>query len=320
MSKATGHGFKKHLSLALLILSLLMNTSCTTEDEDKYEYQTQKETETAIPDETLPRAAMPEEIGYTVYERSTASNVYLNKENVGNLKESELRAKLTELAAKTDIEPVNATINSTNWKITKGKTGKKLNVELTLERLLGAPEGEKISPVIEKVNPSLSSENLAANIKVKGSFTTRLLNRTRNRVNNIELAAKEINYYKLMPGEEFSFNNAIGRRTKDKGYEKAIIFVRTKTGTKEILAYGGGICQLSTTLFNAAEKGGLEILERHRHSKKVAYVAAGKDATVSYGSADLRFRNTGLYPVMIRTSLSNRYLNVKIIENRNITQ
>jgi len=309
MRISTGIKIKKSLrlslSLAILLVLLLVLTSCNTGSEVKISEKPVQEDPTA-------RA-----IEFTLNERSISKNVYLNDENVGSLKESEILAKINELAGKLDTDAVDAAMDNTTWKVTKGKVGKKVNADRTMKALLDAREGERIDLIVEEVMPPVTSQKLLGNIVVIGDYTTRLLNRGSNRVNNIDLASEKIDYYKLSPGEEFSFNKVVGRRTEAKGYEDAPIIIKTKKGPKKGIAVGGGICQVSTTLYNAAEECGLEMVERHLHSKDVGYVPKGEDATVSYGSADFRFKNSRSHPIMIRTSLEKRTLNVKIIENRN---
>jgi vancomycin resistance protein YoaR len=133
-----------------------------------------------------------------------------------------------------------------------------------------------------------------------GSYATTLLDKDPDRINNIEIAIDEINGYTLQPGEVFSFNAIVGKRKAEKGYEKAKIIVNGKS--KEGL--GGGICQLSSTLYNAVRKADLEILERHSHSKPVPYVLKGQDAAVNYGTEDFKFRNSNDYPITIYVKLA----------------
>ncbi|GLC30835.1 VanW family protein [Clostridium omnivorum] len=145
---------------------------------------------------------------------------------------------------------------------------------------------------------------------ILSSYETPLMDSSSTRVNNITLAAKKINNYTLKPGETFSFNNTVGKRTPEKGYKKAKILVKGEPAED----IGGGICQLSTTLYNAAEKSGMKIIERHHHSKAVCYVGKGKDATVSYGYYDFKFKNTKSYAIQIKTGISNGKVYVNIIK------
>lgn len=144
-------------------------------------------------------------------------------------------------------------------------------------------------------------------------FSTEILNKDEDRVHNIKIGAEDIDHTVLEPGEVFSFNDTLGKRTGDKGYEKAPIMLGN--GDKGE-GTGGGVCQLSTTLYNAALKADLEIVERHRHSESIPYVEEGKDATVVYGSKDLRFKNTRDYPIEILISVSEEKVTVKLYKKK----
>lgn len=133
------------------------------------------------------------------------------------------------------------------------------------------------------------------------TYETRLLAKDTNRTENIKLASSKINGLKIDPGKIFSFNQVVGRRTSQRGFKEATAIINDKYED----AIGGGICQLSSTLFNAAEKAGLSITERHSHSKQVAYVPKGRDATVVYGSLDFKFRNTKDFTIELETRVQN---------------
>jgi len=255
----------------------------------------------------------------TFAEKMVKPGVKLNGKNIGGLKESELLAIIQANAKKIEKEPKDASFNKNTWKVIPGSLGKKVNIQQTLEKALNAAEGEKIDYVVEEVKPNITSDKLSANIVTIAKFTTPIINRGSSRLNNIRIASKKINYKKLAPGEEFSFNGILGRRTKAKGYKEAPIIIKTEEGPKDAKGVGGGICQVSTTIYNAIEHcDGLDILERHIHSKDVNYVPRGEDATVSYGSADFRFKNNRSHPIMIRIYQNKKSLTVEIIENRNI--
>ena len=122
------------------------------------------------------------------------------------------------------------------------------------------------------------------------SFSTPLKSRANGRRNNIEITASVLEGTVIEAGQTFSFNEVVGKPTSARGYQKADVLVDGKT----IQAIGGGNCQVSTTVCNAAlQVPDFEILERHNHSQKVPYIAEGKDAAVSYGSLDLKFQNNG---------------------------
>jgi hypothetical protein len=120
------------------------------------------------------------------------------------------------------------------------------------------------------------------------------------RVQNIQLACKKINNTILLPGEQFSFHGITGNSNlPENGWKRAIEIVNNKF----VEGYGGGICQVSTTLYNAVLKAGLRIDERHTHSLPVPYIARGHDATVDYPSLDLKFTNSLDAPVRIQTEV-----------------
>ena len=129
-----------------------------------------------------------------------------------------------------------------------------------------------------------------------------------NRSHNIALAAKTINGTILLPGETFSYNGILGNTNKAKGYKEGTAYV----GGKVVKSYGGGICQVSSTLYNAVLYSNLEIVERYNHSYAVSYVPAGRDATVAYGGKDFKFKNTRTYPIKIEANAKNGVVSITI--------
>mgnify|MGYP002622893240 CR=1 FL=1 len=125
---------------------------------------------------------------------------------------------------------------------------------------------------------------------------------------NIELACKAIDGTILLPGERFSFNGVVGPRTKAKGYMLAGAY----SAGELIESYGGGVCQVSSTIYNTALYANLEIVERYNHSAVVSYVDAGRDATVSYGSQDFKFKNSRTYAIKLKASAKNGILTIEI--------
>ena len=143
---------------------------------------------------------------------------------------------------------------------------------------------------------------------LNAAFSTSYKDGSKGRIHNIRRAAEVISGTVLQPGEVFSYNETLGPTTKANGYKKARIFVRGKDAE----GYGGGVCQVSSTLYNAADMAGLTIVERHPHSKKVGYVKEGRDAATSYGGIDLRFQNTKAYAVRIETVTDAETVTVRI--------
>ncbi|MGI6085694.1 MAG: VanW family protein [Acetivibrionales bacterium] len=166
-------------------------------------------------------------------------------------------------------------------------------------------EYEEIILPVEFIVPEITEGTLKSRLfrDTLASYTTYFNTNSKNNYNrsiNIGIAAESINGTLLLPGEEFSFNKVVGPRTAQKGYKTAHVFVagQIQDGT------GGGVCQVSTTLYNAVLRANLEIKERHNHMFTVGYVPLGHDAAVSYGYADLVFANTTDYPLQICAEVS----------------
>ncbi len=128
-----------------------------------------------------------------------------------------------------------------------------------------------------------------------GAYVTSLRGRTDSQRNNAVLATKKLNNIVLQPGQTFSFLKTVGPWTADMGYEKAPVSYDGEL----VRSWGGGVCQTSTTLYNAALLAGLEIVERHRHHWPARYAPLGRDAAVAYYDIDLRFKNNLSRPVRI---------------------
>lgn len=145
------------------------------------------------------------------------------------------------------------------------------------------------------------------------SFSTKIYTPNDSaRQNNITLTCAKLNGTIVKKGETFSFCNTVGKATPEAGYQKADIF--DKDGNK-IKGYGGGNCQISSTLYNAVlEIPSLAVTERHQHSNEVYYVPLGKDAAVAYGSIDFKFRNDSDYDIKIYCSNTTNTVDVRIVK------
>lgn len=149
-------------------------------------------------------------------------------------------------------------------------------------------------------------------LKEVASFYTNIYDKNENRMNNLRVAAGNLNNTVIKASETFSFNDTMGPSTKEKGYKEAKIF---DADGNVIQGYGGGICQISSTLYNAALELNLEIIERHEHSKKVQYVENGKDAAISYDRLDLKFRNTLDYDLTIKCTVDDNKVYISFLGN-----
>ncbi|MED1793296.1 VanW family protein [Brevibacillus nitrificans] len=220
-------------------------------------------------------------------------------EGVPTVDENHLRMTMERLGKKVYVEPINATINESGA-VVPDKKGRKLNerdfLQQFYEYYYGTGSGT-LKATYQEIYPKVDQALMAqVRKKVIGQYTTYFNSGNRNRSHNIALAAQAINNTVVLPGEIFSFNKVVGKRTKAKGYLQAPVIVRGELSE----GIGGGICQVSSTLFNAVDKAGLQIVQRYSHSRHVAYVQPGRDATVSWYGPDFVFQNKYAYPVLIR--------------------
>ena len=143
------------------------------------------------------------------------------------------------------------------------------------------------------------------------SFTTKIYTKESGRQNNLTLACSTLNNTTVENGKTFSFSKTVGRATSSKGYKKADVF---RNGDV-VDALGGGLCQVSTTLYNAVLKvKELKVTERHPHSNKVPYIKSGKDAAVSYGAQDFKFVNNTGNTIKIKASNTKNNVTVKLFK------
>ncbi len=143
----------------------------------------------------------------------------------------------------------------------------------------------------------------------RAKFFTTYYSSSEERISNIKLASQKINGVFLDRNEEFSFNNTVGERTENNGYKNSKIIL----GGKFTDGVGGGVCQVSTTLYNAVLLAGLKVTESHPHSLAVSYVAPSFDAMVSFNHADLKFVNDTGYPVLIKAFANDYMLTVSVL-------
>lgn len=141
-----------------------------------------------------------------------------------------------------------------------------------------------------------------------GTFTTRYDERDRDRTTNLKLACQKLNNQVVLAGATFSYNKTLGERTIAAGYKNAAVYENGQV----VDGIGGGICQISSTLYNAIVDANLETVERRNHQFVTSYVPAGKDATVVYGMTDFKFKNTRKYPVKIIATAQNGIATISI--------
>ncbi len=226
---------------------------------------------------------------------------------------------LIELSRQVDLQPVNAALDQETGLIRPGKPGRRVVLEAA-ERMVremvtkGALGGSLQAELpVEGLAPRVSINDLAdLDRQVIGRFTTHFDRGVVGRSHNVARAAAAIDGEVLHPGDTFSFNETVGPTNAERGYEEAPELFKGKF----ITGVGGGACQVSSTLYNSVLLAGLQVVERYNHSRVLAYVAAGRDATVNYGGADFRFKNSTAYPLQLRATVADGALTTWFIGHR----
>ncbi len=208
-------------------------------------------------------------------------------------------------------EPKNAYYEENPFKLYKEVNGVDLKISLEeANNILQEPKEEYIIPLNitppEVTTNDLTYENFFPEQLAK--FQTRYDESNLNRSTNIKLASEKINGQILMPGETFSYNKIVGERTIKTGYKEASVYMNGKV----VDGIGGGICQVSSTLYNAVLQANLEIVSRKNHYFITSYVSPSRDATVAYGTIDFQFKNSRTYPVKIECTSQNGVCQVQI--------
>ena len=220
-----------------------------------------------------------------------------------------LKRALTRLAPefKQDAQNAKPFVFHGAVKFDPGIQARTLNVATTAERFakaIATHPATKAFPVsLDKKPPVLTPERLKSINGVLATMET-ITSANAKRNNNIKIAAESIDGTLLSPGEVFSLNQTVGKRTQARGFRTATVFVNAE----KVPGVGGGVSQITGTLFNAAALAGLAIKEVNPHSRPVAYLPVGRDATVAYGDKDLKFANNTKAPVYIAYSFANRHL------------
>lgn len=197
--------------------------------------------------------------------------------------------------------------------ITKEIPGQEVNLD-TLTQSVESLDPLKPTPVEVLIHvldqPKVSAAQLEGMqiTGLVGKYSTQFNPSNVERTENVRLAAKALDGVVLTPGEEFSFNQKVGERTASAGYKEALIIVDDQF----VPGLGGGICQVSSTLYNAALLAKLNITERHPHSLEITYVPEGQDATVAYPYLDLKFKNNTPGLLLIRSSVQGRTLTFEL--------
>ncbi len=220
-----------------------------------------------------------------------------------------MKARWNKAAKNGSISSYDA--SSDSFTFAGEQTGIAINEEQLksdIQSALSARQFDKVITVsASEVQPEYSTAAAKQKYKTIGTYTTNTTSNSK-RNTNIRLAAAALNGTIVGPGQEVSFNDTVGQRTEAKGYQGAAAY----NNGEVVQEIGGGVCQVSTTLYNAALKAGMKISMRRSHTFEPSYVTPGMDATVSWGGPDFRFINTSSSAIGIKASYSNQTVTVSI--------
>jgi vancomycin resistance protein YoaR len=233
-----------------------------------------------------------------------------------NFSVDELRSQIDSIAKEINLEPVDAKVEfhpqgNDKFTITDEKEGLLLNVDKVMADIKNAFESKTGVELVlrpEKVSPKVFAEELALQTKKIASFNT-VVTGSDSRKSNVYHAAAQFDGMVVNPGEVVSFNMTTGERTTANGYKEAPVIAADKSLQDDL---GGGVCQTSTTLYNAVVRAGLNIEERLHHSFPSTYAEIGQDATVNWPNVDFKFSNDKVTPVYIHTYRSGNKLFIDI--------
>lgn len=208
-------------------------------------------------------------------------------------------------------EPKDAYYTQNPFTVYPSENG--LDFKVSIEEannILGDQTADEYTIPLKVLYPNVTTNMIGSEAfpDLLSSFSTKYSVRATARTTNLKLAASKINGTVLMPGETFSYNKVVGARTIAAGYKEAPIYVSGEV----VDGLGGGICQITSTLYNAVVYANLDIVERTNHQFVPSYVTASRDATVVYGSLDFKFKNNRNYPIKINCSVSGGIANFQI--------
>ncbi len=212
-------------------------------------------------------------------------------------------------------EPVDAYYTKEPFSVHPSENG--IDFKISIEEakaLIASEKKEEYSIPLNITTPKVTTNMIGTEAfpDLLSTFSTYYAASNRNRSTNLMLAANKINGTVLMPGETFSYNKVVGARTISAGYKEAPIYVEGRVED----GLGGGICQVTSTLYNAVVYANLEITQRTNHQFVPSYVTASRDATVVYGSIDFQFKNNRNYPIKLVCSVANGVANFQIFGMR----
>ena len=217
---------------------------------------------------------------------------------------------LDALYAEHCIDAVSAELDPETLEVSQSVVGYRFDLEQAKEALLNSQPGDVLKFPFLDIQPDMDTETLKSMLFRDELATYEAYQgSSSNRATNLRLACEALNGIILLPGDEFSYNQALGERTADKGYKGAASYLNGETVT----TLGGGICQPSSALYMCTLYADLEIVERTCHSYPSSYVPLGMDATVSWGGPDFRFKNNTDFPIRIDAVADGGKVTIKLI-------
>ncbi|MEK4229687.1 VanW family protein [Solibacillus sp. FSL H8-0538] len=317
----------KRWIVTLFLISLMGLTGCLEKSEndeaavEKKDAELEQHIEETIPDEKeeIPQVTKPAVV--TIVDPITLEIIHtLSPKELGYETDVEFYKLKLEKIAK-ELARGTETEQGYDQKMILDKLGEDGQVingsplvilkesELVEKILAASISGEDVELPLYVTESNYKTEDIPSLDEViVASFTTYFNPSDVGRNKNIELSAKALNNVIIGSGDHFSFNTMVGPRTEATGYQPAPEIVNKKL----VMGIGGGICQTSSTLFNAVDHVPVNIVERHHHSLSVGYVPQGRDATVSYGTLDFRFQNISGAPLLITTIYGHGVLTVEV--------
>lgn len=207
-------------------------------------------------------------------------------------------------------EAVNASYSTNPYKITASSNGIDFAISIDEAKAMLKMKKSEYTIPLKVIYPSVTTDSIGAEAfpDLLSSYTTSYATSNSNRSNNIALAASKLDGTVIMPGETFSYNETIGKRTVSAGFKEAGAYSNGQVVTE----VGGGICQVSSTLYNAVLRVNLEIVSRKNHNFQVSYVPIGTDATVSWQQPDFKFKNNRNYAIRIKATTSNKKITIQV--------
>ena len=237
-------------------------------------------------------------------------NIKNNTIEISTTQKSPADLDIDKIHSELYSEPKDAYFTQDPYCIYPSENGVDFAISVDDAKNMLKEDKEEYSIPLKVLYPNITTSMLGneAFPDLLSQYSTSYSTRDQKRTTNLRLAANKINGTVLMPGETFSYNKVVGERTISAGYQEAPIYVSGKV----VDGVGGGICQITTTLYNAVVYANLDIVERSNHQFVPSYAPASRDATVVYGSIDFKFKNNRNYPIKIMCTVSNGIANFQI--------